>query len=136
MAKPELSPRQVRLLRKEYVSLFQFSHDIGVPSDFRMVNTFAVDDLNDTDEIGRQALEGDYCVPWIHIALKPIRYHPTLHIGSLPFPSRRVCVQSHAYLRVVVTTLTARLPGSGAKSVGLLVTILRGLNLNPKSGVT
>jgi len=80
MPQSELSPSNVRLLRKEYVFCFQLGHNIGVPFDFLMPNALAVDHLNHTDEVGRQALKGDNCVPWIHIALKPIRYHSTLHI--------------------------------------------------------
>jgi hypothetical protein len=52
MAKPELSPRYVRLLRKEYVSLFQFGHYIRVPLDFLTLNAFAVDNLNHADQFG------------------------------------------------------------------------------------
>jgi len=83
MAKPEFSPRNVRLLRKEYVSLFQFSHNIGVPLDFLMMSAFAVNHLNHADDVGRQALEADYRVAWVHIAFKPIRYDSTLHIYEL-----------------------------------------------------
>ena len=80
MTKLELPPRHVRLLRKEYVLLFQLGHDIGVQFDFLKMKAFAVNYLNDADEIGCQALEADYCVPWSHIALKPIRYDSTLHV--------------------------------------------------------
>jgi hypothetical protein len=79
MANSEFSPRNVRLLRKEYVFVFQFGHNIRVPLDFLMLNAFAVDHLNHADVVGRQALEADYRIARIHIALKPIRYHPTLH---------------------------------------------------------
>ena len=80
MTKLELSPRHVCLLGKEYVFLFQLCHNIGMPFDFLTMQAFAVDYLNHADEIGCQALEADYCVPWSHISLKPIRYHSTLHI--------------------------------------------------------
>lgn len=81
MTKFEFSPRHVRLLRKEYIFLFQFGHNIVVPLDFlMMMHAFAVDHLSHADEIGRQALEADYCVAWVHIVLKPVRYHSTLHI--------------------------------------------------------
>jgi hypothetical protein len=59
MAKPEPSPRYVRLLRKEYVSLFQLGHNIGVPLDFAMTNAFALDHLCHTNEVGWQALKCD-----------------------------------------------------------------------------
>jgi hypothetical protein len=52
LAKPKPSPRHVRLLRKEDVSLFQLCHDIGVPFDFLMTNAFAIDHLNHTNEVG------------------------------------------------------------------------------------
>jgi hypothetical protein len=52
MAKPELSPRNVRLFRKKYVSLFQLSHNIGVPLDFLMLNAFAINHLNHANKIG------------------------------------------------------------------------------------
>lgn len=91
MPKSELSPSYVRLLRKEYVSLFQLGHNNGVPLDFLMMDAFAVDHLNHTDEVGRQALEADYCVSWIHVALKPIRHHSTFHSSSLP-PSGSSCM--------------------------------------------
>jgi hypothetical protein len=52
MAKPECSPGNVSLLRKEYVSLFQFGHNIGMLLDFLMPNAFAVNHLNHADEAG------------------------------------------------------------------------------------
>ena len=52
MTKLEVPPRHVRLLRKEYVFLFQLGHDIGVPFDFLMPNAFAVSYLNHADEVG------------------------------------------------------------------------------------
>jgi len=79
MTKHDLLPRNVRLLCKEYVSFFQFGHNIGVPLDFLMTNAFAVNHLIHADEVGQQALKSDYCVARTHIALKPIRYHSTLH---------------------------------------------------------
>jgi hypothetical protein len=69
LAKPQPSPRNIRLLRKEDVSLFQIGHDIGVPLNLPMTNAFARDHLNHTDQARRQALKGDNSVPWIHIAL-------------------------------------------------------------------
>ena len=80
MAKPEPSPRRVRLLCEEYISLFQLSHNVGVPMDSLMTNAFAFDHLNHANEVGCQAVEGDDCVPRSHIALEPVRYHSTLHI--------------------------------------------------------
>jgi len=80
MPKSELSPSYVRLLRKEYVLRFQFGHNVRVPLDFPMLNARAVHPLNHADEVWRQALKSDHCIPWIHVALKPLRYHPTLHI--------------------------------------------------------
>ena len=63
MTKLEISPRHFRLFRKEYVSLFPFGHDIGVPLDFLMtLNAFAVKYLNHADEIIREVLEADYCI--------------------------------------------------------------------------
>ena len=45
MAKPKLSPRYLRLLCKEYVSLFYLGHNIEVPLDFLMTNAIAGDNL-------------------------------------------------------------------------------------------
>jgi hypothetical protein len=95
MAKPECSPGNVRLLRKEYVSLFQFGHNIGMLLDFLMLNAFAVNHLNHANEARRQALKSDYRVARVHVALKLIRYHATLHVHSLRFRSLRVCVLPH-----------------------------------------
>jgi hypothetical protein len=82
MAQPEASPRSVRLLCEEYVSLFQLGHHIWAPMDFLVTSAFTIDHLNHTNQIGRQALKRDYCVPWIHIALEPIRYHPPCMLGA------------------------------------------------------
>ena len=95
MAKPEVPPRRVRLLCEEDVSLFQPGHDVGMPFDFLITNAFAIDHLNHTNEIEWQALKGDNRIPWSHIALKPIRYHSTLHIQSILFCSLPVRVESH-----------------------------------------
>jgi hypothetical protein len=95
MAKPECSPGYVRLLCKEYVSLFQFGNDIGMLLDVLVLNAFAVNHLNHANEATRQALKSDYCVARVHVVLKLIRYHSTLHIHSLRFRSLRVCVVPH-----------------------------------------
>ena len=88
--------------------------------DFLMVNTFAVNHLNHADEVGRQALKSDYCVPWIHIALKPIRYHSTLHTQSLPFWSVRVCLPSHMVRdRTLLTALPIGQVIGNAKCCGV-----------------
>jgi hypothetical protein len=51
MTKHDLFPRDVCLLREEHVSLFYFSHNIGVLLDFMMMEAFAVDHLTHLDEV-------------------------------------------------------------------------------------
>ena len=51
MTTHNLTPRRVCLLRKEYISLFDLGHNMGVSLDFLMMNAFAVDDLTHLDEV-------------------------------------------------------------------------------------
>jgi hypothetical protein len=79
VAKPDLFPRDVCLLRKEDVSLFYFGHNIRVSLDFPMMDALAVDHLSDLEDARGRALEADYCVPRLHVTLKPIELFATLH---------------------------------------------------------
>jgi hypothetical protein len=79
VAKPDLFPRQVCLLRKEDVSLFYFGHNIEVSLGFLMMNALAVDHLSDLEDARGRALEADYRVPWRHVTLKLIELDATLH---------------------------------------------------------
>jgi len=78
-ATSDLIPRDVCLLREEYVPLLHLGHDVGVPLDFLVVNAFASDHLAHLDVVRWRALEADDSISWIHVALKPVRYHSTLH---------------------------------------------------------
>jgi hypothetical protein len=79
VAKPDLFPRQVCLLRKEDVSLFYLGHNIRVSVDFPMMDAFAVEHLSDLEDARGRALEADYRVPRLHVTLKPIELPATLH---------------------------------------------------------
>jgi hypothetical protein len=85
MAEPDLLPRDVRLLREEDVSLFDFGHNIyfghsaGVLLDFAMPEAFAADRLTHLDEVGGGALEADDCVSWPHVMLKPLELVAASH---------------------------------------------------------
>lgn len=90
-----VTPREGCLLREEDISLFDFGHDTGVSPDFMMVNALAVDHLIDLNEVRRRALEGDDCVPWCDVALKPLELVAKLHSLSVPLPGLRGCVPAH-----------------------------------------
>jgi hypothetical protein len=79
VAKSHLFPCGVCLLREEHVSLFYFSHNIGVLLDFLMVEAFAVDHLSDLEDARGGALEADCCVSGLHVTLKPIEFLAALH---------------------------------------------------------
>jgi hypothetical protein len=99
----DLSPGDVCLLGEEYVSRFKLGHDIGVPSDFLMVETFPTDHLAHLNVVRLRALEADYCIPWCHIALQLIGYHASLHILSLRLRWLRGCVTPHIHRRSALT---------------------------------
>ena len=50
LAKPKPSPRHVRLLRKEDVSLFYLGHNVGVSVDFLMMDASAIEHLSDLED--------------------------------------------------------------------------------------
>jgi hypothetical protein len=81
----DLPPRNVCLLREEYVSRFKLGHNIGVPSDLLMVEAFPTDHLTHLNIIGLRALEADNGIPLRHIALQLIGLFASLHSSSLPF---------------------------------------------------
>jgi hypothetical protein len=79
VAKSDLFPCGVCLLREEHVSLFYLSHNIGILSDFLMMEAFAVDHFSDLENARGRALEADCCVSWLHVTLKPIEFLAALH---------------------------------------------------------
>ena len=79
VAKSDLFPREVGLLREEDVSLFYFRHNIGVSLDLPVMDAFAVDDLSDLEDARGRAMEADCCVPWFHVILKSIELLAALH---------------------------------------------------------
>src|ERR1039458_2614191 len=90
VAKPDLFPRDVCLLRKEDVSLFYFGHNTRVSWAFPMMDAFAVDHLSDLEDARGRALEADDCVPRLHIPLKLIEPEATLH-GLKPTTPEAAC---------------------------------------------
>jgi len=66
-----LFPRDVCLVREEYVFRFHFSHNVRVPLRFPMTKMLSPDDLIHLDGVWRKELEDDYCVPRLHTDAGP-----------------------------------------------------------------
>jgi hypothetical protein len=62
----DLVSRGVSLFREEHIFLFHLGHNIGMPLNLFVINILAVDSFTHLDQVRRKALEGDYCVPWLH----------------------------------------------------------------------
>ena len=91
-ATPDLIPCNVCLPRKEYVFLLDFGHNIVVSLDFLMIDALAADHLAHLDGVRWRALEAHYRIPRRHIALKPLRFHASLHVLEFTVPGcLRMC---------------------------------------------